>query len=135
PGSLSITVTNPNPTSQTSDAATLTILAQNVAIIQSIDPTQVVAQSGQFTLTVTGTGFMSGARVQWNGSNRITTFVDTQHLTAIILAGDIASAGQASITVANPNGAPVSNALTLFIVSRNGPVIDNINPATVMVGS
>jgi len=63
-----------------------------------------------------------------------TTFIDAQHLTATIFASDIANAGQASITVTNPNGPP-SNALTLFIVSQNGPAIDNISPASVMVGS
>ena len=135
PGTLSITVTNPTPSSRTSDPATLTIVAKNAAIIQSIDPTQVVEKSGQFTLSVTGTGFMSGVKAQFNGSNRITTFLDSQHLTAIILTADVANAGQASITVTNPNGAPVSNALTLFIVSQNGPAIDNISPASVTVGS
>jgi hypothetical protein len=113
----------------------LTIVVRNSAILQSIDPTQVVAQSGQFTLSVIGTGFQSGARVQWNGSSRTTTFVDSQHLTATILASDISNAGQASITVTNPNGAPVSNVLTIFIVSQNGPAIDTISPASVMAGS
>ena len=135
PGTLSITVTNPTPSSRTSDPATLTILAKNAAIIQSIDPTQVVEKSGQFTLSITGTGFMSGVKAQWNGSNRITTLLDSQHLTAIILASDIANAGQASITVTNSSGAPVSNALTLFVVSQNGPAIDNISPASITAGS
>jgi hypothetical protein len=134
PGSMSITVVN-NPGNLISNALALTIVARNTAILQSIDPTQVVAQSGQFTLSVIGTGFQSGARVQWNGSNRSTTFVDSQHLTATILASDIANVGQASITVTNPNGAPVSNSLTIFIVSQNGPAITTINPASIMAGS
>jgi len=69
PASLSITVVN-NPGGLVSNAATLTVVGMNVASIQSIDPTQVVEKSGQFTLSVTGTGFQSGARVQWNGSTR-----------------------------------------------------------------
>jgi FG-GAP-like repeat len=54
-----------------------------------------------FTLTVNGTGFVSGSVVNWNGSARATHFVSEGQLTAAILATDIAKAGTASITVVN----------------------------------
>jgi hypothetical protein len=133
PGSILITVSNPS--TPQSNAVTLTVVGTNVAIISSINPQQVTEKSGQFTLSVTGSGFVSGAMVQWNGSNRGTTFVDSQHLTAIVLASDITNPGQALITVENPNGAPVSNSVTLFIVSQNGPAITSLNPASVAAGS
>ncbi len=81
-----------------------------------LSPSTVIAGDPDFTLTVTGSGFVEGSVVQWNGSNRPTTFLSIQALTAAIPAADIAAAGTASITVftAAPGGG-TSNALTLDI--------------------
>jgi hypothetical protein len=65
------------------------------------------------TLTVNGTGFVSGAVVHWNGSALATTFVSEAQLKASILASDIAKAGTASVTVANPApGGGTSNSVS-----------------------
>jgi hypothetical protein len=88
-------------------------------INQPLVPSSISPGSGDFTLTVNGTGFARRSIVQWNGHNRPTTFVSTQRLTAIIIASDIATAKTASITVATcaPGGGtsnvvyfPVTNA-------------------------
>jgi hypothetical protein len=64
-----------------------------------------------FTLTVNGTGFVSGAVVNWNGSPRPTTFVSNSKVTAAITAADLAAAKTAQITVTNPPpGGGTSNA-------------------------
>jgi len=55
-----------------------------------------------FTLTVNGTGFVSGATVDFNGAALVTTFVNSRQLTATVPQSDIATAGTASITVLNP---------------------------------
>jgi hypothetical protein len=55
-----------------------------------------------FTLTVNGTGFVSGSVVNWNGSGLATTFVSNSQLTATVPAGNIATASTASVTVVNP---------------------------------
>src|SRR6516225_10388188 len=52
-----------------------------------------------FTLTVKGTGFVSGSVVNWNGSALATTFVSGLQLTAAVPETEIAVAGTASITV------------------------------------
>jgi hypothetical protein len=71
-----------------------------------------------FTLTVNGTGFVSGAEVEWDGSTRTTTFVSTSQLTAAIFASDIATAGTASVTVRNPSpGGGISNVMFFEISS------------------
>jgi hypothetical protein len=70
---------------------------------QPLVPTTVTPGSPAFTLTVNGTGFVSGSVVNWNGSPRATTFVSSSRLTASILAADVASRGVASVTVANPS--------------------------------
>ena len=81
-----------------------------------------------FTLTVTGSNFVSGASVRWNGSARTTTFVSASQLTATIAAADIAAAGTAQVTVANPDGS-VSNALS-FTITAPGPTLASLSPSS-----
>jgi uncharacterized protein (TIGR03437 family) len=54
-----------------------------------------------FTLTANGSGFVSGASVQWNGSGLSTVFVNGGQLTASVPAALIAAVGTATITVAS----------------------------------
>jgi hypothetical protein len=65
-------------------------------------PQAVVPGSGDFTLTVYGANFVSGAVVNWNRSPRSTTFISARELKAQILASDVASATAGYITVTNP---------------------------------
>src|SRR3974390_3356906 len=55
-----------------------------------------------FTVTATGTGFVSSSVVYWNGSPLVTTFVTSSKLTATVPAADIANPGTAKITVFSP---------------------------------
>ncbi|HXM20638.1 MAG TPA: VCBS repeat-containing protein [Terriglobales bacterium] len=57
---------------------------------------------GDFTLTVYGAGFATGAVVNWNGTPRSTTFVSARELQAQILASDVAHPTAGYITVTNP---------------------------------
>jgi uncharacterized protein (TIGR03437 family) len=86
-----------------------------------------VAGSPAFTITVNGSGFVSGATVQWNASPLTTGFVNSTQLTAQVPASDIAAAGSASVTVLNP-GSAASNALTFSISAapRNQPVVQSV---------
>jgi hypothetical protein len=70
--------------------------------------------AGNTMLTLTGSNFLPGVAVTWNGSYRTTTIVDATHLTVAIPASDLASAGSASLLATNP-GAAASNALTITI--------------------
>ncbi len=76
-----------------------------------------------FGLGVFGTGFTAGAVVQWNGSAR-PTLQKNQTLLADITAADIATAGTAQITVANPPPGGTSAAVSLTI----GPAKPALNP-------
>src|SRR5205823_1071084 len=81
-------------------------------INQPLVPDAIAPGGAGFTLTVNGTGFVSGSVVNWNGSARATTFVSNSQLTGNILASDIATASTASITVVNPTpGGGRSNAV------------------------
>jgi hypothetical protein len=64
-----------------------------------------------FTLTVNGTGFVSGSVVNWNNSRLDTKFISNSQLSATVPAIDIANPGTASVAVANPvPGGGTSNA-------------------------
>jgi hypothetical protein len=65
-------------------------------------PGAVTPGSAGFTLTVNGSGFVSGSTVSWNGTARATTFVSSSQLTATILAADVANAGTALVRVSSP---------------------------------
>jgi uncharacterized repeat protein (TIGR01451 family) len=91
------------------------LLNQNAAAtLSGASPSAITHGSGNLVLTITGTGFIPGAAVNWNGAYRTTTFVDAGHLTVAIPASDLATAGSAIITVANP-GSVASAPLTLAI--------------------
>ena len=82
-----------------------------------------------FTLTVNGTGFLSGATVNFNGTALATTFVNSSQLTALVPAANIASAGTASVTVVNPSpGGSRSNPLSFSIATPEPSV--NFTSAT-----
>jgi hypothetical protein len=88
--------TNPSPTLSSTNQATIAV------------------GSGNLYLTVTGTGFLPGAVVLWNGSPRTTTFVDNAHLQVAIAAADLASTQTITLTGQNP-GSGNSNNLTVTI--------------------
>jgi hypothetical protein len=69
---------------------------------QPLVPESAKPGSAGFTLTVNGTGFSSGAVVNWNGTPRTTEIISSSQLKATIGAADVAKAGTASVTVVNP---------------------------------
>ncbi len=105
-----------------------------VPTITSLNPSSAFVGGSAFTLTVNGTGFVSGSVVRWNGSDRTTTYVNDTRLTASIPAADIATAGSASVTVFNPApGGGASNAAT-FSINNPAPTITGLNPSGAIIG-
>jgi len=73
------------------------------------------------TIVVTGTGFVSGSAVEWNGSPLATTFVNGSTLTVTVPAADLVSPTTATITVVSPGpGGGVSNS-QYFVVQDAVP--------------
>jgi hypothetical protein len=70
-------------------------------INQPLVPAASAAGGSGFTLTVNGTGFVSGSVVYWNGSALTTTFVNFHQLTATVPGADIATPGTAWVTVSS----------------------------------
>lgn len=91
------------------------LLNSNAAAALNSSPAQTITHgSGNTLLTLTGSNFVPGVAVTWNGSYRTTTIVDAEHVTVAIPASDVAAAGSASLVAINP-GAPASNAVTITI--------------------
>jgi FG-GAP-like repeat/Putative Ig domain len=69
---------------------------------QTLVPTAVSPGSTGLALNVTGTGFVSGATIDFNGTPLTTSFVDDEHLLATVPATNLASASTATVVVVNP---------------------------------
>jgi hypothetical protein len=84
---------------------------------QPLVPTAVSPGTSGFTLSLSGTGFVSGATVNFNGTPLTTTFVNSEHLTATVPASEIAGAGTASVTVVNPGPGGGKSDVVFFSVA------------------
>jgi len=110
-----------------------------VPVLTALSPTSATVGDAAFTLTVTGSGFVTGSTVNWSGAARTTTFVSGTQLTAAIAAADVATAGTAQVTVVNPSpGGGPSAALTFTIQNAAPvpvPVVTTLAPVGVVAGS
>lgn len=104
-------------------------------VLTAVSPAAAVAGGTGFTLTATGSGFVAGSAVHWDGVSRATTFVSPTQVTASILASDIATARIAQITVFNPApGGGTSAALSFTVQSAPAdPIRVSLSPTTAEV--
>jgi probable HAF family extracellular repeat protein len=107
--------------------------------ITSLNPTSTTVGSPAFTLTVTGTNFIPGATVNWNGTALATAFVSATSLTAAVPASLIATPGTASLAVttiasASTTIASTSVGATFSINPPPSPGITNLSPSAAMAG-
>ncbi|MFM7016179.1 MAG: hypothetical protein ACKOX3_07625 [Bacteroidota bacterium] len=103
--------------------------------LTSINPTSTNAAGSSFTLTVTGSNFYNTSVVNWNGSARTTTYVNSTTLTAAITAADIATAGTATVTVTNTTpGGGTSSGQTFTINANVSPSIAVTSSLTNFIG-
>ncbi|NJD10053.1 MAG: hypothetical protein FIB01_06250, partial [Gemmatimonadetes bacterium] len=136
-GSATVLVFNPAPGGGSSGTQSFTI-GNPAPAITSLGPATMRAGRPAFTLTVTGTGFVAGSVVRWNGQDRPTQVVapyaldawssSATQLTANITAADVAAAGTAQVTVFNPSPGGGTSTAVAF------PITAPIAPLTVDVG-
>ena len=108
-GVVSLTVTNPPPVGGISSAYSFAV-ANPLPVIGELSRTSAWAGENSFALVVMGTGFVEGSVVRWNGQDRPTTVLSGTQVVAQVSAGDVASAGSASVSVFNPApGGGISN--------------------------
>ena len=122
-GIQTITATDTVTASITGISSTINVNAAAAAnpvpfINQPLNPTAVVPSGAAFKLTVNGTGFVSGALVDWNGSTRTTNFINESQVTANILPTDIANFSTASVKVVNPAPGGGASNVAFFETTR-----------------
>ncbi len=89
---------------------------------QPVWPTGAPVGGPQFSLIATGTGFVSGSTITWNGTALQTTYVSSTRLNAQVPAADIASATGVMVAVQQPGGLPESNALPFEVGTAESAV-------------
>ena len=133
-GTASVTVTNPAPGGGTSGTVSFTINAVSGPALTSIAPTSATAGGAAFPLTLAGTGFVSGATVNFGTNPAITpSSVTSTQIVATIPAADIATTGTVNVTVTNPTGGGTSNAQT-FTINNPAPTETSISPTSATAG-
>ncbi len=105
-----------------------------VPTISAMNPTSRPAGTNGFTLTLTGTNFVSTSRVSWNGVQRNTVFISPTKVSTTISAADLVAPGNVTVRVVNaaPGGGN-SNPQTFSIVN-NAPSSIAIFPGSLTGG-
>ncbi|HKW88190.1 MAG TPA: hypothetical protein VJN21_05485 [Candidatus Acidoferrales bacterium] len=117
-----------------------------VPVLNSLNPSSVVAGSVQFTLHVTGSGFAPNSEILFDGIPRLnpdrtpnTIFLNQTELTTLVQPTDLImqTPGAVSVTVFTPApGGGISAEVTLNVTPSTAPVpqISSIIPSTVLAG-
>lgn len=101
--------------------------------LTSISPVSAYAGSAAVTMTLTGTGFVSGSTAYYNYNPITTTYVSPTQITAVVPASDLTLAGSGTVYVGNP-GNLYSGYLSFNVVSLN-PSLNYATPASVTAGT
>lgn len=132
-GTAQVSVSDPTRQSPSTTATFTVTLAPPV--VSALAPSSALAGSAAFALTVTGSNFVSGAVLNFDGVAQPTTFVSATSLTATIPAAAIAAAGTNSIIVANPAPLGGTSSALSFTVNNPLPVLSRVSPTSIAMGS
>jgi len=89
-----------------------------VPSISSLSPSQQAAGSQSQTLTITGSGFISGSTVTYNNVAHAATYSSASQLSISLTAADIAATGSFPVVVTNPTpGGGASGAVNFNVVT------------------
>jgi hypothetical protein len=132
---LSVLFTPTDTVTYTTATATVSLTVnQAPLVLTSFTPNTGLIGDPAKTITITGSGFVTGTVAQVNGTNIATTVVSLTSLTATIPAANFAAAGILQITVANPGTSTVTSALPLTVSAP--PAIGTITgPGTTPPGT
>jgi hypothetical protein len=107
---------------QASASANLTEVVNNpVPAVTGMAPATLPEGSPAFTLTLTGSNFLSGATVQWNGTSLTVTQLSGTQIQATVPAALLADEGSARVTVTNPGPGGGASLAQTFTVA-DGPL-------------
>jgi hypothetical protein len=124
-GSYAVIVTNPPPGGGASVSVSFTV-GYPVPMISGLTPASVTAGAAAQSLTINGSGFLSGSIVTYNGVAHTATFVSASQLTISLTTADQATVGNYPVIVTNPTpGGGASNTATFSVspVVPAGPTV------------
>jgi hypothetical protein len=117
---------------QTSIALPLAVVNPPAPVVSSVSPSVFRDRLAAQSVSVSGSNFVRGTVLHWNGAPRNTTVSNEGSLSAQITSADLAAAGTATITVVTPApGGGTSNALVVQIEDPRVPTITSVSPAPV----
>ncbi len=106
-----------------------------VPAITILSPSSVlVGTAGPVTLTVTGSNFVDGATIQYDGASLYAFFNDSTSLSTILTTARMATAGVIPVTVTNPTPAGGTSNIVNFTVNNPQPVLASMSPTQVAPG-
>jgi hypothetical protein len=105
-----------------------------VPTLTSISPSSTIAGGESFTVTLTGSNFISRSELNWGSFRHPVTFVSSTQLTAVVSAAEIQDGADLEVRVLNPPpGGGTSEPLT-FTVANPVPAITSLSPSHVVFG-
>jgi hypothetical protein len=103
-------------------------------VITTLDPFTATIGAPTFALTVTGSSFISGTVVVWNGAPLPTAMLDGATLVATVGPAQLSAAGLVQVKAQGPApGNFASNSLT-FVVATGTPAITGLSPSGAAAG-
>jgi hypothetical protein len=133
-GNVNITVTNVLPGGGTSTAKVFPV-NNAVPTISTLSPTGVTVNGGTFSLTITGTGFASGATVSLGTfTGLVPTSITAGQIVVQIPSTDIATAGNINVMVLNPAPGGGASSGSPFTINNALPSISTLSPASATAG-
>jgi hypothetical protein len=116
PNSNAITIGAASAADSSASATSNVTLWNATPVISNVTPATFA--TGAYTLTVTGSNFVSGAQVLFGGAAVTTAFASSTKLTA---TGSESSAGIFAVSVSNPNpGSSTSSTMNVTVTSQSG---------------
>jgi hypothetical protein len=103
--------------------------------VTSLAPLSVMVGAGATAVTVSGSGFVQGARIMFGGTDLVTTFVSTSQLTGAIPSAALAVAGSVPLTVMNPSPGGGGSPPFSFTIANPDAIVQGISPGAALVGS
>lgn len=115
-------ITVVNPDALTSNPAIFTVV-NPLPVISSINPPGVIAGASSLTLSVSGSGFVDGSQVVWDGEALPTTYLDASHLEVTLDAEMLRYAGEVGVVVHNPDPSGGISNSKVFNIHPRGRVL------------
>lgn len=117
PTTYQLYVTNPPPAGGSS-SINLQIVGLEAAI-NSAEPVSVVAGTNPGPIVLNGSNFMTGAKVQWNGTNVSTTYISSSQLQFQPTTAELATPSIVELTVTNPSPGTISAPIIFNVTSAD----------------